>query len=216
MYVLKTEELGGKGCIMWSLVIYTAGQVVGNQRRVTKWVRNVACMGMKVILKRLLIYVIYYSYFHCIMSYGIIFWDHSAGGMRVFRLQKRIIRIMMGSRSRDSCRDLFIDLKILSQPSLFIHHLILFVNKNSELYTTNNEIHNYCTRQRRNLHQRAANLAQYQNGVLYRGVKMYNSLPAHIKNGFHNPKKFETLLKRFLYNNSFYSIEEFFNFNSPK
>jgi hypothetical protein len=40
---------------MWSFVIYTAGQIVGNQRRVTKWVRNVACMGIKVILKRLLI-----------------------------------------------------------------------------------------------------------------------------------------------------------------
>jgi hypothetical protein len=56
IYELKTEELGGKGCIMWSYVIYTACQVVvGNQRRVTQWVRNVACIGMKVILKRLLI-----------------------------------------------------------------------------------------------------------------------------------------------------------------
>jgi hypothetical protein len=43
---------------------------------------------------------------------------------------------------------LFIDLKILPQPSLYIYHLILFVNKNNELYTTNNKIHNYCTRQR--------------------------------------------------------------------
>jgi hypothetical protein len=55
MYEPKTEELGAKGSIMWSFVIYTACQVVGNQRRVTKWVRNVACMGMNVILKRLLI-----------------------------------------------------------------------------------------------------------------------------------------------------------------
>jgi len=50
MYELKTEELGGKGSI-----IYNACQIVGNQRRVTQWVRNVACMGMNVILKRLLI-----------------------------------------------------------------------------------------------------------------------------------------------------------------
>jgi hypothetical protein len=161
--------------------------------------------------------VIYYSYFHSITSYGIIFWGHSVGGMRrVFRLQKRIIRIMTGCRSRDSCRDLFIDLKILPQPSLHIYHLNLFVNKNNELYPTNNEIHNYCTGQRRNLHQPAANLTQYQNGVLHRGVIMYNSLPAYIKMEFHNPKKFEAVLKRFLYNNSFYSLEEFYNFHSPK
>jgi len=55
MFVLKTVELGGEGYIMWSLIICTACQVVGNQRTVTKWVRNVACMGMKVILNRLLI-----------------------------------------------------------------------------------------------------------------------------------------------------------------
>jgi hypothetical protein len=123
---------------------------------------------------------------------------------------------MTGCRSRDSCRDLFIDLKTLPQPSLYIYHLILFVNKNNELYTTNNEIHNYCTRQCRNLHQPAANLAQYKNGVLYRGVRMYNSLPAYIKNESHNPKKFKAVLKRFLYNNSFYSLEAFYNFHSPK
>jgi len=55
MFELKTEELGGEGYIMWRLVICTACQVVGNRRRVTKWVRNVACMGVKVILNRLLI-----------------------------------------------------------------------------------------------------------------------------------------------------------------
>jgi hypothetical protein len=55
MFELKTEELGGKGCIMWSFIIYTACQVVGNQRTVTKWVKNVACMHMKVISNRLLV-----------------------------------------------------------------------------------------------------------------------------------------------------------------
>jgi len=55
MFELKTEELGAEGYIMWSLIICTACQVVGNQRTVTKWVRYVACMGIKVILNRLLI-----------------------------------------------------------------------------------------------------------------------------------------------------------------
>ena len=55
MFELKTEEMGGKGCIMWSFIIYTACEVVGSERTVTEWVRNVACMGMKVILNRLLI-----------------------------------------------------------------------------------------------------------------------------------------------------------------
>jgi len=55
MFKLKTEELGRKGCILWSFIIYTACQILGYQRTVTKWVRNVACMSAKVILNRFLI-----------------------------------------------------------------------------------------------------------------------------------------------------------------
>jgi len=55
MFELKREELGGEGCVMWSFIIYTACEVVGNERTVTEWVRNVACMGLKVMLNRLLI-----------------------------------------------------------------------------------------------------------------------------------------------------------------
>jgi len=45
MFVLKTEELGGEGYIMWSLIICITCQVVG----------NLSCMEVKVILNRLLI-----------------------------------------------------------------------------------------------------------------------------------------------------------------
>jgi len=76
-----------------------------------------------------MLWIIYFSYFHSIMSYGLIFWGHSPHSVRVFRLQKRIIIIMTGSRSRDSCRTLFICLKILPLPSLYIFLLLRFVIK---------------------------------------------------------------------------------------
>jgi hypothetical protein len=34
MFELKTEEMGGKGCIMWSFMIYTVCQIVVYQRTV--------------------------------------------------------------------------------------------------------------------------------------------------------------------------------------
>jgi len=34
MFELKTEKMGGKGCIMWSFVIYTACQILGYHRAV--------------------------------------------------------------------------------------------------------------------------------------------------------------------------------------
>jgi hypothetical protein len=48
---LKTEGMGRKGCKMLAFIIYTACQIQGYQRREAKWVRNVACMGVQLILQ---------------------------------------------------------------------------------------------------------------------------------------------------------------------
>jgi hypothetical protein len=42
LFELKTEKLGGKACIMWSFIIYSSCQILGNERAVVKWVWNVA------------------------------------------------------------------------------------------------------------------------------------------------------------------------------
>jgi hypothetical protein len=53
MFGLKTEEIGGGGgCVMWSFLIYSACQILSCQRTVAELVRNVACMGVKVILNK--------------------------------------------------------------------------------------------------------------------------------------------------------------------
>ena len=134
--------------------------------------------------------MIYYSYFHSLMSYGIRFCGHSTSSIRIFRLKKRIIRIMMGCRNRESCRKMFIKLKILPLPSLYILSLLLFVIKNKELFATDNEIRSICTRQHLNFHQPPAYLAKYQTGVYYMGLKIFNTLPVYMKQESHNPKKF--------------------------
>jgi len=50
MFGLKREEMGGEGCKMWIFVIYTACHILEYQRTVAKYVRNVAWMGVMVIL----------------------------------------------------------------------------------------------------------------------------------------------------------------------
>jgi hypothetical protein len=55
MFEMKTEEMGGKGCVMRSFIIYTAGQILGYPRSVAQWVSSVSCMGVKVILNGFLI-----------------------------------------------------------------------------------------------------------------------------------------------------------------
>lgn len=48
---------------------------------------------------------VYYSYFHSLLSYGIMFWGNSSYSLHIFRLQKKAIRIIMGLRTRDSCKN---------------------------------------------------------------------------------------------------------------
>jgi hypothetical protein len=56
---------------------------------------------------------VYFSYVHSIISYGLIFWGSSSHSKIIFKLQKRIIRILTNSNCRSSCRDLFKTLNIL-------------------------------------------------------------------------------------------------------
>jgi len=160
--------------------------------------------------------VIYYAYFQSKMSYGIIFWGHSSLSIKVFRLQKRILRILMGIRNRDSCRKLFINLKILPLPSASIFSVLRFVAKNKEIFTTNNEIHDKGTRQHLNFHYPAVSIMKYQTGVHYMGVKIFNKLPTYIKNEFTNSTKFISLVQKFFSEKSFYSLEEYYNSDTKK
>jgi hypothetical protein len=55
-------------------------------------------------------------------------------------LQKKIVRIIMNTRTRESWRELFKDIKILPIYSQHIYPLILYTVNNKRLYDTNNEI----------------------------------------------------------------------------
>ena len=99
-----------------------------------------ACFAMKSIkpfVSVKMLKIIYFSYFHSIMSYGIIFWGNSSASVKAFRIQKRIIRTMMGSKNRDSCRPLFKSLGILPLPSMHIFALLRFVTQNRDHFVTN-------------------------------------------------------------------------------
>ena len=139
-----------------------------------------------------------------IMTYGIIFWGNSPHSTNIFKIQKRIIRIMTKSRSRDSCRQLFKRLENLPLQSQYILSVLLFVVKNKDLYTTNQEIHSINTISNINLHPAVCNLTVFQKGVYFSGIKLFNHLPLNIKCLSSEIKSFKPALKRFLNLHSFY------------
>jgi len=71
----------------------------------------------------------YYSHAHSIMSYGHIFWGNSTDSDDIFRIQKRIIRIITNSNRNASCRELFKKLNILPLQSQYIYSVLLVITK---------------------------------------------------------------------------------------
>jgi hypothetical protein len=151
--------------------------------------------------------LVYFAYFHSIMSYGIIFWGNSTDSKKVFYIQKRNIRIMAGAKRRASCRELFKKSNILPIASEFLLSLS-FVVDNMEKFQTNSDIDSISTRYRYNLHVPNSNLIKYQKGVYYSGIKIFNNLSPNVKNLSHNVKMFKRALKEYLLSHS-YSVVEF-------
>jgi len=141
----------------------------------------------------------YFAYAHSIISYGIIFWGNSSYSTDIFKIQKRIIRIIMNSRRNASCQQLFKDLNILPIQSQYIYSILLFVTKNKDQFLLNSPIHKINTRQTFNLYVPTANLTMHQKGVYCSGIKTYNHLPKAIKDLSNDTKKFRLALKKYFY-----------------
>jgi len=66
---------------------------------------NKACYAIRAIKPFMTLNVlrtVYFSYFHSIISHGIIFWRNSHLSSNIFKIQKRIIRIITNKSKRDS------------------------------------------------------------------------------------------------------------------
>ena len=154
--------------------------------------------------------MVYFSYFHSVMSYGIIFWGNSHLSSNIFKIQKTVIRIITNKSKRDSCRQLYKQLQILTLPSQYILSLLVFVAKNRDLFLSNSKIHDINTHNNYNLHLPTTNLTVVQKGVLYSGSKIHNHLPPYIKALSNDLKLFKSKLKNFLMEHTLYSLEEFY------
>jgi hypothetical protein len=147
------------------------------------------------------------------MIYGII-WGNSTHSIHVFRLQKRVIRIITDSIPRDTCRQLFKKLGILPLMSQYIFSLLLLIVHNKALFQMNSEMHSINTRHISGFHWPLVSLTTYKNETYYTVIKFFNLLPSHIKNVSHNINQFRLALRDFLHFHSFYTLEEYFNSSS--
>lgn len=149
--------------------------------------------------------MVYFSYFESRLRYGLIYWGSSIVSSKVFILQKFALRIILGLKKRESCKEYFNLNNILTFPSLFIFECLVFLYKNKSDFS----FFNSNTRQNGLIIYEANNTSLFQKSILYLGPKFYNKLPVHIRS--QNLRNFKSSLKQLLITKSYYSYHEFLN-----
>lgn len=159
----------------------------------------------------------YYAYAHSWLSYGIILWGNSTDAPKIFTLQKKCIRILANIHNRESCKPHFINLRILTLISIYILEVCKFVRKNLQLFPQARDKYT-CTQNLRYLNKLAmpqSRLGLHSSSTYVMAIKVYNSIPEIIASEIQY-NKFVKKLKIFLINHSFYTLQEFLDFNKYK
>jgi hypothetical protein len=130
--------------------------------------------------------------------------------------KRKLLELITNTRPRDSCREIFKNMEIMTLYSQYIYSLLLNTINNKHLFNTKNEIHKYKTRSNNNLHLPVVNLKKFNKGAYISGIKVFNNLPQSIKILANNEKSFKSTLKRFLYHHSFYSMNEYYQYKEDK
>lgn len=177
---------------------------------------SAACFSLRVLsplVSRTTLKQVYYAYFHSILTYGIMFWGNSVDSKKVFILQKKAIRILTNSHSRDSCRKLFKEENILTLTGQYIYKVLSYVADNSIDFQSINNIHSYKTRKSKNLFLPSASLSLFQRGLNFSAIKIFNALPLQYKEHCYTDNtRFKRSIKSFLHAQPFYCIEEYMNY----
>jgi hypothetical protein len=155
---------------------------------------------LKPLLSLECLKMVYFAFVYSIISKGIILWGSLPHAKIIFKIQKRIIRIITNSRNVNSW-------------SWYVFSLLVLIIKKRDCYKSNSDVHTSNTRFNHYSHLLIANLTIFQKGGRYSGIKLYNHLPPVLKQLSHDIPKFKFALKNFLITNSLYTVEEYNSWN---
>lgn len=163
--------------------------------------------SLKLIIDSETLRMTYYTYFHSVMTYGVEFWGNTTNSIKIFRVQKRAIRILAGASYKTSCRPLFKVLKIRTLYQEYAIHVLKFVNRHLDYYVKKDFTHSHTTRNAHKLRVMQHTSSLFGKSFYYTGLKMYNQLPKHIFLE-KNPNKFNRLITNIFENQYIYNVQE--------
>lgn len=144
----------------------------------------------------------YNSLAESIIRYGISVWGsaYNATLQPLQITQNYILRTIFNRKSRDNCRNIFIENELLNVRGLYMHAAIVFTHNKKHTFGSPVN-HQYETRNRT---KKAYQTPKYnkticQKQIKYNGIKLYNQLPEYIK--AYNKKKFKRTCKKYIIDN---------------
>ena len=75
---------------------------------------------------------IYFANFNSHLRYGILFWGGDSQSTKVFKLQKKVVRLICNVKRKMSCRELFKTLNILPVPCVYIMETVYYIKANDK------------------------------------------------------------------------------------
>lgn len=172
------------------------------------------CFALRVLSRYLetdTVKTAYFANFYSRLRYGIVFWGFSTHSHfeKIFRIQKRAIRIVFRMGIRDSCRGVFRGNNLLTAIGVYIYECALFLRKHPHFFEDSLICHNYDTRRMVGYNYPIHSMTLKEKGCFYSCLRFYNSLPSYIKNitTFAN---FKSAVFRYVCEIEPYSVGEFF------
>jgi hypothetical protein len=105
----------------------------------------------------------YFACFRVHLRNGVTLLGGDPENIRIYRLQKKVVRIIGKVGRHISCRNLFKDLNILPLPCLYISEVVYRVKLNWEQVKRNEEIHDHYTRQKSGFHTQFCRTTLYKS-----------------------------------------------------
>lgn len=151
--------------------------------------------------------LVYFSYFHSIMSYGILIWGKAAEIQTIFILQKRAIRYIYKLQARSSLREFFKEIGILTVASQYIYNCIMYVHQNIDHFPKKCDLHNRNTRNKNKLSLPRFRLHKVSRSFVGQSIHFYNKIPTETLNLPFNT--FKNYIKNTLMSKGYYTTDDY-------
>lgn len=154
----------------------------------------------------------YYGNVYPLLMYGVIFWGNSVDAVKTFTIQKRCLRIIYSKPSDFSLRTLYKEKGFLTLAGIYILEICLFVRNNSHFFTKVSNVHTVNVRNKDRLVLPVIRSMIFDHSTYVTAIRIYNRLPINIKQLKGN--QFKIFLKKWLIDNVFYNLNEFYKLTS--